>query len=443
MDTPDTDDDAGPLDRLFTKRTAIVVVVAGIIALGAGAGITSTFFDSGVQQVVAQDGPDGASASVSIADGSTASVSFAGTGVAEPTSGAGLRRLNVSVGRGGDLDLSGVSKVDETAVESPPTNRTAGYLSIDHAGDAEIDSVTFTFEVTESTLAQSGIDPGNVTLHRLDDGEWQPLETALQSSTNGVYTYQAVSPGLSVFAVGDTPTDADADAPDRDESGEDDAAEPTSTEPPETTEPPSEPEPSTATPEAEGATDTSDMDSETSADSNTGGDDDSSGSSGAPSGGSDSTDPVFTLSVATEPSIESVDDDRGDVDVVEGEVDGTATWSEPSATEIMITVSISDGTTTRELREANASVTNQTKVALEDVLEDTRLLYLTGVEAEAFSVAIDGETRTYERTVTVNVTLFRGAEELTTVRDTETLDFTVTNEAASGSGSGGSNAGAE
>lgn len=470
-DRPGGDSGALPV----TKRTAIVVLLAVIVLFGAGAGITATLTEDTPRRVTASDSADGASASLSFADGGTTTVSFAGTSVAANGSGVGLDALNVSVDSGGDLSLSGVAKTDGSAVGTAPTNATAGYLNIEHGGDAEIDSVTFTFSVSAATLRDADIEPGSVTLYRYHDGEWRSLETALSGASADAYTFRAVSPGLSVFGVGP------ARANDRSNAGGngngDGRGPPANTTPTATLTPtptptatptatptptpmPNEtatPTPTaTATSEPNGTatatptpTDTPDEGGAGVPPSNppptNGGGSGGGGSGGGGGGGGDAPpDRGFDATVSvTAPNPEPIRSDRGDVDVVAGSVEGDVTWSDDRPTRAVVTVSVPADGESRELRNVTVSIDGDTSLSLSEALTDTRLLYATGPRADALSVVGDGETVRYRRIVVVTVTLYDGDERLTTASDDDGFVVVVTNRDATSGGSGRSGPKAE
>jgi hypothetical protein len=134
--------------------------------------------------------------------------------------------------------------------------------------------------------------------------------------------------------------------------------------------------------------------------------------------------------------------DDGDVDVVAGAVNGSVEWSDDQATRAVVTVEFGDGASSHELRSAAVDLDNGTTLSLVDALADDRLLYATGDRADAFSVATDGETVTYDRTVTVTATLYDGDEQLATATATDGVTITVTNRQAGSEGDGESNPGA-
>ncbi|SFR42770.1 PGF-pre-PGF domain-containing protein [Halogeometricum limi] len=83
------------------------------------------------------------------------------------------------------------------------------YVSIDLSGttDDAVENATITFDVPASKLDARGISPSEVRLYRYHDGEWQRLNTTYL----GNETYEAETPGFSVFAVGSERADGDSE----------------------------------------------------------------------------------------------------------------------------------------------------------------------------------------------------------------------------------------
>ena len=405
-----------PLPDGFTlrKRTAIVGLVVAIVLVGAGIGFVTPGTDDEptVQRVTATDGPNGGEATFSLQDGGTASVDFTSTAVGTIDDGTALRTLNVSVDEGGTVSLSEVRFTDADAVADAPTNRTMDYLNVGHTENATIDSVDLQVTLTRAELARASVEPDAVTLYRRADGEWQTLETALVSQSADEFTYRAVAPGMSVFAIGGDGADA---TDDETETGEGTPDETTPAPTPNETTP--APTPNETTPDAPPQ--------------NVGG-----GGNGGGGGGGD----PFTAALAATASDANVTTDRGDVDVVAGSVTGELDWSDDDATRAVLTVTIGDGSDTTQLRNVTVTLDEETSLSLAEALVDTRLLYVTGDRADALTVTADGETQTAERTVTVTATLYDGDEEAATASDESVVEITVTNAAASSDGSGASNA---
>ncbi len=76
------------------------------------------------------------------------------------------------------------------------------YIDISHnVADAEINSVTITFNVEKSWTIENDIDPDSVTLDRYSGGKWTVLPTTRLSEGPDYYVYEAASPGLSIFRI--------------------------------------------------------------------------------------------------------------------------------------------------------------------------------------------------------------------------------------------------
>lgn len=99
------------------------------------------------------------------------------------------------------------SGTTDLAVAGPNGTVPFGYLTVETSLlDAEISEVVFRFTVDEDSLATAGVAPDDVALFRYDDTtgtpEVLPTTTLGLNTTTGAYEYEAVSPGLSVFAIG-------------------------------------------------------------------------------------------------------------------------------------------------------------------------------------------------------------------------------------------------
>lgn len=82
------------------------------------------------------------------------------------------------------------------------------YFNISHdVAEENIATVTFTFTLTASELDARGLSTSQVALYRHHDGAWNALETSFVSRDGGTLTFEATSPGLSVYAVGGSPAE--------------------------------------------------------------------------------------------------------------------------------------------------------------------------------------------------------------------------------------------
>ncbi len=77
------------------------------------------------------------------------------------------------------------------------------YLSIEsvNISDADIEKATINFKVEKEWISANEIDEGTVSLYRYDNSQWSKLETTKVGEDASNIYYDAVSPGLSLFAV--------------------------------------------------------------------------------------------------------------------------------------------------------------------------------------------------------------------------------------------------
>jgi len=67
--------------------------------------------------------------------------------------------------------------------------------------DNDISSVTIKFKVEKSWITANGIDPNTIKLRRLVGSAWTDLPTTKTSEDSTFIYFEAVSPGLSLFAI--------------------------------------------------------------------------------------------------------------------------------------------------------------------------------------------------------------------------------------------------
>jgi PGF-pre-PGF domain-containing protein len=93
-----------------------------------------------------------------------------------------------------------VTKVSSKSSEIPnPPNQVYSYVEITtDISDSDISNATITFEVEKSWLQNA--DRNSVTLQRYHSS-WQSLSTKFINESGSSYTYSAVSPGFSLFAI--------------------------------------------------------------------------------------------------------------------------------------------------------------------------------------------------------------------------------------------------
>jgi PGF-pre-PGF domain-containing protein len=83
-----------------------------------------------------------------------------------------------------------------------PTKTVYIYLELEINAEADdISSVTITFKVEQSWFEANNIDKEAVILLRYHNNEWQELTTTKSSEDDAYVYYEAVTPGLSIFAI--------------------------------------------------------------------------------------------------------------------------------------------------------------------------------------------------------------------------------------------------
>ncbi len=153
----------------------------------------------------------GSTVSVEISNagaGSSVTVQFSGTPVATAGADITLDSLDLDFRNAADFDLS----VSNTRGDVPRVNDRLGdlgYINVAHdASDDDLDTVTFTFRVKKSQVQAMGLSADQVSLYRYHDGEWTELSTSRTGESTDYYRYSATSPGLSVFAISQSSTQA-------------------------------------------------------------------------------------------------------------------------------------------------------------------------------------------------------------------------------------------
>lgn len=124
--------------------------------------------------------------------------------------GIGLDSISISPLVNGTFTLNASLLTSPPAGTPPlPTGEVGiGFLQVDHSiADADIDDVTFRFHASKQRLADAGLNPGDIVLYRLYEGEWSPLTTTQVNESTTNYIFEADSPGLSLFAIGPQPSE--------------------------------------------------------------------------------------------------------------------------------------------------------------------------------------------------------------------------------------------
>ena len=78
------------------------------------------------------------------------------------------------------------------------------YLNIkkSNIADSDASTITISFRVPKSWLTSNGVNEDDIVLYRYSDGKWNEIPTTKKGADGDYVTYDAVTPGFSVFAVG-------------------------------------------------------------------------------------------------------------------------------------------------------------------------------------------------------------------------------------------------
>lgn len=120
-------------------------------------------------------------------------------------SGIGLKYINISVKNPAQNVKIIIKKLEGKPAEI--THELGGkvyrYIEIttENLADENIENVTITFDVEKDWINENNIDKNTIRLYRYTT-QWDPLTTTIIGENNTHITYQAISPGLSIFAIG-------------------------------------------------------------------------------------------------------------------------------------------------------------------------------------------------------------------------------------------------
>ena len=153
-------------------------------------------------------------------------------GTTHPDTETELTQLRLSATR--DVTVEAEVTVSPTSGSAPTLEGASAYLWINESvSEDAINRVTFEFTIVADTVST----PESIVLYRYHDGAWTALETTYLGPTGGGERFEAHSPGLSVFAVGEStnedesPASRDGDSPEETTDGDSGSS---SDDPPET-----------------------------------------------------------------------------------------------------------------------------------------------------------------------------------------------------------------
>ncbi len=118
---------------------------------------------------------------------------------------AGVTKLTFTASR-----AIGSSYVNVRSLDSMPPSvtkeveaaKTYKYIEILHnISEGAISSAKLYFDVEKSWLSANDIDADKIHLNRYNEGKWDRLSTSRTNETSEKFSYSALSPGFSVFAI--------------------------------------------------------------------------------------------------------------------------------------------------------------------------------------------------------------------------------------------------
>ncbi|QLH82621.1 hypothetical protein [Halosimplex pelagicum] len=163
-----------------------------------------------------QDGRAGtASSSVTVrraAAGTTVTVPENASSPVVATANVSVERLRFDAAADTNLTATVVARERTGAALSGPDGATAAAtVTVQHSvTDDAVDGVTYDLSVRRPYLDAHGLDPANLTVYRLSDGDWSAIGTSVAESDEAHVRYRVDSPGLSVFSLSTDPALADA-----------------------------------------------------------------------------------------------------------------------------------------------------------------------------------------------------------------------------------------
>lgn len=145
---------------------------------------------------------------------------------ASETTGTHLQRLDVTAAEDlPELELDVTHTEQAPDGVSPPETEGGqaplAYVEVDHdLGDGAIEEATLAFHVDADRLEALGLAPGDVVIHHNDGSGWVTLTADLVDETDTGYTFEATTPGFSVFAIGGPAPQDDGSADDGTDTGD-------------------------------------------------------------------------------------------------------------------------------------------------------------------------------------------------------------------------------
>ncbi len=114
----------------------------------------------------------------------------------------GLKLISITTNSNLNTVEITASSIDEATITDKPQN-TYKYFSITatNLNETSIQNSKISFDVDKSWIDSNAYDRSSVKLSRYYNNLWTPLNTTLLVEISGVYSYEAITPGFSIFAI--------------------------------------------------------------------------------------------------------------------------------------------------------------------------------------------------------------------------------------------------
>ncbi|MCH8987454.1 MAG: PGF-pre-PGF domain-containing protein, partial [Chloroflexi bacterium] len=123
--------------------------------------------------------------------------------ISDQTNYVGVTTVRITVTRDTREAIVTIERVPPPSLVTPPSQKIFSYLEITagQISDDAIKEVTIDFTVPTAWLKENQITEEDIVLLRLVEGSWTGLNTKRVDTSPDMVSYQAVSPGLSLFSI--------------------------------------------------------------------------------------------------------------------------------------------------------------------------------------------------------------------------------------------------
>ncbi|MGA2238595.1 MAG: PGF-pre-PGF domain-containing protein [Candidatus Bathyarchaeia archaeon] len=175
-----------PITLYQTQSTTLTETLHGTISVTQYVYIDSYVPGQVIESATIQEIPSGSEGSAHFSKSDQHKIETITIGVL-----SNVINVKIAIGTNPDHPSLGTNTKEYESFQIAATNLT----------DADVKSATIEFKVDRNWLSNSQIPQDKVSLYRLENGEWRELQTSLQRTDETYAYYEAVSPGLSTFAI--------------------------------------------------------------------------------------------------------------------------------------------------------------------------------------------------------------------------------------------------